>query len=74
MNRLYLLSLNNGLSYEDNESHPLVCASDVKTLLQWADQHPITPKLYKDVFHYAKMDYAFPKYEIGKIWSLDNGH
>jgi hypothetical protein len=71
MKKLYLLNIDNGLSYDDTEHKSLVCSAYKNNLLLWIDQHPITAEIYKKIFGYALQDYAFPEYFIVEIASID---
>ena len=47
-----LVSMDNGLEYEDSECKPVAICLNKEASMKYIDTHPITEKLFEDVFYY----------------------
>ena len=50
--KVVLVSIDNKESYEDNLVLPVVVCANMQKALEYIDSHPITPDVFKSVFHY----------------------
>lgn len=66
--KVVLVSLNNGLSYEDNEIKPVVVCANKQKALEYIDSHPITKEFYKKVFYYYPVIFSIQgRYELDDV-------
>lgn len=72
MKKLYLLSVYNGMHWEDSEYTPILASDDLEKLNAWKDSHPITTKMYEEIFKTSHPSWAdSPEYQIESIWMLE---
>jgi hypothetical protein len=67
MKKAYVISINNGESYEENQILPVYVTSAKTTAEKWIKKNPVTIEHYRAAFHCSIPSWVTPRWEIDEV-------